>query len=537
MYEKIGEYEKSLSDINYVLSINPTHFKCIFRKARIYVSQGKLFEAFVEYNRGIMLKTIKGEVPEQEHTEQAEAICFKLVSERTIKYYTDLFSETSSPIEHKLPSNIVCLNFFEAYPSFYLWKAKFKNIDRESLSVTFNSALEIIKKNTEEENKENNCAQVVSFLTSALDLIKFDIVNSRFKSAFEILKTIQELQLDTKYTIPARITSLLYDFIASEAFLLYNIKKSIQYFKKAIELNKKNLDSHLKLFYLNCENPSSTIHYLESEISKIQELFSTSSVEDEEFSDALTSPSIDDMATIQGSIATNWILLHNTFIYTIRNEAGKFYEGSADSYSSLLESVLKSTESYESLPSDSAQYYLTAGVRFLAALKINKAYNTFPTIDQKKYAHYFGVARSIFSRHESILTGIIEELTVENDLDGAQDEIEKFVLKGFMTNTSNTYYSLKAIVLFHRGLASAQYNQELFFACFNESISLLNKTLDSDPYNVYNLFLLSQIYLFLGNVTESIQCLKTALSAARGREDYFQFQIYYVNTEAKQALN
>ena len=133
MYEKNGEFDKSLNDITVVLALDSHHVRAITRKARICEAQGNFGDALDEYVLVMFIEQAKGQPPTT--TDKADEVCKKLAANETAALLAHFRNPPAGMpiIKASLPTKSYCRNFLESLPYIYKWRSTMKNADRDEL--------------------------------------------------------------------------------------------------------------------------------------------------------------------------------------------------------------------------------------------------------------------------------------------------------------------------------------------------------------------------------------------------------------------
>ena len=141
MYEKLGEYEKSMNDITVVLALDGTHIKARTRRSRIYEAQGKMTEALDELVVVMFIEQGKNLQPSAAtKTDEIAKKVAKKEAEELIQTIRENETTTNkSEIPFKLPIKSYCRNFFDSLPSIHRWREQYKGKDRDEFSSVWNT--------------------------------------------------------------------------------------------------------------------------------------------------------------------------------------------------------------------------------------------------------------------------------------------------------------------------------------------------------------------------------------------------------------
>lgn len=196
------------------------------------------------------------------HDAKIEALVKVLSNEKAQKLVDQLKKPLSS--HRALPKASFCKNYFENYPSYYQWKARYATISRSELAAA----------------SESNSVYY-------LELVLWDIAHDDFSKAFVTLNEIKSKNLlnlstpeilDTEEAkellsdvipVPSfssdawqasqlhsfsaekanlkQIASLYYDLIGSEYHLKTSLYEAYRYFSLSIDSYPSNFEAHLKL--------------------------------------------------------------------------------------------------------------------------------------------------------------------------------------------------------------------------------------------------------------------------------------------------
>eukprot|EP01032_Pedospumella_encystans_P023045 gene23045-26099_t len=317
MYEKVGQYEKSLSDITVILAMDPFHAKARVRRARIFEAQDKHRQALDEYVFAALQEQRMGTPPS--HQLKIDSLAKVIAAKSSPGLFKSL---RASSTERPLPSRSHCKNFLESYPSVHLWVDHYKTVERDTLVTALEAALEAYNADA----PEDTVALDTQLRAAQLSLIAFDLVNTRFETAFKLLHTMKAATADPSlpthlhehlavaYVLPYNTTntlqllSLQYELIGFEKQLRCDLAGAVDAFTTSLRFYPQNYDARLKLANVYHEQPS--MELCEEVFSELLAHFDRLdlSVNDKDVVDILKA----------------WTLLHRISIFVSRNDKNEF---------------------------------------------------------------------------------------------------------------------------------------------------------------------------------------------------------------------
>lgn len=126
MYEKLGEFQKALSDITVVLAVDNKHIKARGRRGRIFEAQGKLKESIQEFALNILIEQSQG-IQNQDNIPKIDELAKSLAREQCV----GIIAEMRNPqFRRSLPSKAYMKNFFNLLVSTYDRKEKYQDADQ-----------------------------------------------------------------------------------------------------------------------------------------------------------------------------------------------------------------------------------------------------------------------------------------------------------------------------------------------------------------------------------------------------------------------
>lgn len=192
---------------------------------------------------------------------------------------------------------------------------------------------------------------------TGLNLIRSDIANDLFASAFEILGQLKPLANDE--LLSKSLASLFHELVGAEAHLTCNMALASSEYARAIELSPANASAQLKALSLLLEmgeSKKAAEGYDKLFETWSQPLSSTPSDdfsqidgEDAEYSDAMPSPTTSADIETPEKLAINraWLLIHRATLWVTRDETGSY----------LPDAINKSLGDLELSLSDSGNFF------------------------------------------------------------------------------------------------------------------------------------------------------------------------------------
>ena len=341
MYEKLGQFDNSIRDINIVLAMDPYHVKARIRRARFNESQGKTMAALHDYVYATIIERSRGS--EANYDKKITELSKRLAIDRTPKTLKEL---RSSQKKRALPSKAYCRNFMEAYPNSYAWKQNFYGIAREELVATYQAR--------KDEFSANNTDKLTSnaLLKACLDLVKYDLSHDIYKTAFE---TLHDLPFDAMSgnLLHKSLLSQFHELLGTEHHLMFKKEEACSEYELAINLYPANIAAQLKYNSVLLENGDrdralASYNELltllkqdsgsrgrvvsdEAEEGDFEKVHSEKSSEDGSFADARSSPvslSLDQESDEMKIAYLAWVCNHRASLFVSRDEYG-FYEPDA----------------------------------------------------------------------------------------------------------------------------------------------------------------------------------------------------------------
>lgn len=238
MYEKLQQYEHSLSDITVVLTMEPMHMRARVRRARVYEAQGKADLALLDYVFASLVDKYKGE--QSAHEGKVATLAKQVALSKVGPTLADIRNNKN----RSLPSKAYLRTFLEAYPSIYAWRVATESVDRDSLAQAFNAA---------------KASTIIPshILITGLELVRFDIVHEAMGVAMTNLHSLQEvvnllyqgspsdLNLKTRSAI-----SQYHELLGTEAHLKADLDTAKMEYDLGMLSFPENLSCQLKLVTL-----------------------------------------------------------------------------------------------------------------------------------------------------------------------------------------------------------------------------------------------------------------------------------------------
>ena len=230
-YEKAGDFNNSLLDVETVLRSEFTNTKARIRKTRILEAQNNfndaLYETFVVFNIFMKIASTNTD-PSQAETLNETVQALRNSMDKLTKVVTanEVKSYMSQKFHQKLPKDLpirsACRAYFELTPTYHQWQCLYKGNKRHSY-----------------ENKNESIT-----LEQKLVLVYYDIANGFYKNAFDELDNINPDLLANESNV---ILSQYYEMKGTEKHLKGDAKSAISFYEQAIQSDNNNYVSCIKL--------------------------------------------------------------------------------------------------------------------------------------------------------------------------------------------------------------------------------------------------------------------------------------------------
>lgn len=229
MYEKTGEFEKSLTDIDIVLSIDPTHIKARIRKARIYEAQKEWELSMAEYAAALAVERLKG-MPPGDHELKIVEQSKLLAAQRAGSILATIRSATL----RSLPTNGYSRNFFDLLPCTHTWRTSFSS-QLKTKGRTGTSGGAGLEALLEKYKARGSTADSEADVSGALDVVCCAIADGKFKLAFDTLAAIPHPLEPPSQSAALSRTAMLRHFLCGlESHLRCNLDQALAHYTAAI---------------------------------------------------------------------------------------------------------------------------------------------------------------------------------------------------------------------------------------------------------------------------------------------------------------
>jgi tetratricopeptide (TPR) repeat protein len=330
MFEKLGEYQESLSDITGILAMDNSHFKARVRRARIYEVQGKLQDSLDEFIVGMTIEKMNGKYPSNH--EKIDEIVRKIALKDTIA----IFAKIRSSKDRQLPTRSYCRNFLETFPSQHRWISKYKD------SCELKNELE------ENINNAKESGDNIDILDYTLRLASYNIANGTYSSGFQLVKECEanvlslELLSNKDKVTPSSVhhavlLSLQMELYGTELHLKCNLNDSMLAYQRALVYNPLNFEASLKL---------ASIHLEIGEFDDAEAMYATVLSQMNDESSAVDTKEIDTSKKDNIMCDKAWVLLHRSSLWISRKEGGGYRPQACDKSIEDIDAVLNLTGNY-----------------------------------------------------------------------------------------------------------------------------------------------------------------------------------------------
>mmetsp|Transcript_105551 Transcript_105551/g.207034 ORF Transcript_105551/g.207034 Transcript_105551/m.207034 type:complete len:702 (+) Transcript_105551:86-2191(+) len=535
MYEKLGMFDKSLSDITIILTMDPNHMKARVRRARIFEAQGKLKQAIEDYVYAGLLQQFKQEAPSN------QAKVETLVKELAQKSAPSVFKTLrAAAFMRDLPSKSHCKNFLESYPSVHLWIPHYRAQNRAVLEV---SLAEVTP--SAEASEPQSAEQELLFRQRALDLICHDLVHSRFTEAFELLaklpvpaapESVATVNPTIDTAVPLQflclfehvhrsnadiLLSIQFEMIGFDKHLRCDLTGAIEAYQRSLQYYPNNVDAQLKLANVYLEVP---------------DLAATNA----QFDAILASFSALDESDSVVAVMKAWTLLHRVSIFVTRNESGEYSKTAIADSQRDVDAALALAELAKDTVAGRA-VAVTGLVRAIHVIMQSKPMvgETPAEEDPEKCKQLVATAKAINPDNESVLLMEAEILNNEGQTDEALELIKKVQNRPEAIPGDCTFYCLRASILVNKAMLYLQSYGDMAGAqqFFTEASSLYAQGTDVEPNAIELLNQYAQFSSMIGDIPTAVRLLKNALPLARTKDDVQDLtQLLYMNEAQLKAI-
>lgn len=332
MYEKAGELDHSMNDITVVLALDGLHLKARIRRARIFETTGKLYEALDDYVMAMFIERAKNLPPTT--TEKADEVCKLVASKETAALLAAIRDppQNAPPVATMLPTKSYCRTFFEALPSIYRWREEFKSVDRDELVKKWKTAL------------KNVSTDKLAAGTAALELACYDFSRNAFTKGFETVTAALEAlgqSVDSPVVYDASLDSTLsqlFSLKGTESLLMRRDRVALKALKRAVAHGPENLDAHLTFALCRLEMV---------QVSEAESIYTECLAKNDEVGATEGSSGCKTSRTSSsglGALVRNaWVLVHRAAMWISREDDGNFRSGAIAKAMADIDASLKLT--------------------------------------------------------------------------------------------------------------------------------------------------------------------------------------------------
>lgn len=396
MYEKLGEFDKSLQDINVVLTMDAYHIKARVRRGRVHDAKNEDQKALDDYVYAMFLERIKGN--QSSHDKKIETLCQSLGMKRAASVLTDIRAATSKA----LPGITYCRNFLDNFPSLHHWRTKFGYPDgaenkrkRAELAATVETA---------------SSSSASDKLTAILDLVCMDLAHEEHASAFAVLSKVADMESESADgNGTASLYALMYELRGTEHHLKCNLDMAIAVYKKALEINPSSIDTKLKL---------ASVYLDLGERAEAEKIYTELSPASE---------------SAEGKITLSWVFVHSSSLWLTRDQSFKYPPNAVENALVAVDAALDLTAT--AVEKDTGLEESRKGARFVALMKsvhiltqVKGQLGDQPTpAETIRNKNSVAEAKLLYPKKLSVLLMEAEQLQMQGNLEKSQTILDSAV--------------------------------------------------------------------------------------------------------------
>ena len=465
MYEKLGEFDKSMTDIDIVLAMEPKHIKARARRSRVLEARGGLEESMAEL---VCLSLMERHMASESQTAPLNVAAYeartselaKLVAlKQSVKAQADIRNSKT----REVPTAAYCRAYFDLLPSTHLWRTSLSaKIGMDELTARLKSAVGSAEGNKEgnDNNASYESAKVADF-EAALDVTCCAIADGKFRLAFKALASAAAKGDETACASSASSSRLKF-LLGTEEHLRRNLTKARELFEAASgELFDAKLTLADVLRELSEESKSEELyHSMLCSIASRLEIAGDGSQRsedcDSQFSQFLKESAKGGASTVgcadvarefaqaetQLSLDAAWVLLHRQSHWLVRDEKGNYRanclvlaQQDLTFAASLLEPILSLTASAETVDVSAKSSATMATVQHLVK-QVSLITHSKPQVtashhiddeEKERCRECVKRAKEIAPKHESVLQLETEVLAMDEKVDEAIAVADKLI--------------------------------------------------------------------------------------------------------------
>jgi tetratricopeptide (TPR) repeat protein len=512
MYEKLGEYDKSLQDINVVLTMDAYHIKARVRSARVHDAKNQEQKALDDYVYAMFLERIKGD--QSSHDKKIETLCQSLGMKRATKVLTDIRTTTTKA----LPGITYCRNFLENFPSLHHWKSKYGSSDdtdcrrkRAELAAAVEAA-------------SSSSSSSADKLTAILDLVCMDLACEEHASAFGVLSKVADMAWSPADDSTAPY-ALMYELRGTEHHLKCNLDLAIAAYQKALEIDPISVDTKLKL---------ASVFLDLGERDKAEKIYTE------------LSPTND---TMEGNIALSWVFVHSSSLWLTRDATFKYPPQAVQNALVAVDAALSLTAT--AVESDGGLEESRKAARFVALMKsvhiltqVKAQLGEAPTAEEsQRNINSVAEAKKLYPKKLSVLLMEAEQLQMQGQLEESQSILDSAV--SIASKSGDKKSVVDVTLLRASGLtsqafatlqnpASGQFEVQRAQNTFQEVETLYKNALEIDGTAIEVMAQYAQLKsMIMGDFDGAVELLTRALPLARSSDEVQELCQLLVMNEAQ----
>lgn len=523
MYEKMGEYDKSLNDINFVLEMDTFHIKARVRRARVYEAQKKEQQSLDDYVYAMFLERIKGD--NSTNDKKIEVLYKSLGSKKATLVLSEIRSTDKS-----LPSTTYCRTFLENFPSVHQWKVQYGVVLNSGSTQRSASEVEAIRgKLVEAVDTVEEGALPETKLRAVLALVCMDIASESFSSAFSVLSTVSEFaEVDRKSASPElkKQLILLHELLGTGQHLKCNLNAAIESYETTLGMDPTNLGTSLKL---------ASVYLDLGEKTKAEEIYTKLIKEKESKSE----------------LEQAWVLIHSSSLWLTRDQMFAYPPNAVENAITAIDAALElSKENEEGGDSEETKAMqkaarflgLLKAVHILSAVKAQLGETSTPE-ETKRTRESVQEAKKLFPNKLSVLLLEADHLQMDGDVESSLRLLEDAV---GVANSCNMDGAIVDVTLIKASALTSQAfsilsnpnspESEILKAqkSFQEVEKLYSDALTLDPNSIEVMAQYAQLKsMILGDFEGAVKLLQTALPLARTSDEVQELCQLLVMNEAQ----
>lgn len=476
MFEKLQDYERSLSDIRVMLMMQPDHVRARTRRGRIYEAQNELNKAVEEYVICNWIEQARQERPSNEARANAlfKKIAIQQAAEQLNALRSEVFADTAenesserplhsntTNIKDKLlPSKAYTKNVLETFPNTYTWRRLVDQTTRASLLAKLQDAKDSFNLVANDGTMDILLKKEKAFhvLQSGLEVVQLDLAQDNVSQGFGMLRSVEDAARflyteteisDGKKTVcnPDDILhrqhlSQFYELLGTEAQFKSLSGFALRCYRHSYALTNQNFTVQLKLAALyselEVETAASAIYerLITADTAAVAETNNNANNDDNvSVASKKSTSSVSSHSCVvlplgltldMPQLRLAWTQLHQAALLVQRQADGQYLPDAASK-------AVEALENYVLAPLDGEGSAESLGAQFIAHVKIvNILTHTKAAMEQQstdednaKCRACIQSAKLLDPEHDSVMLLEAEQLSHEGDVDGALALLEK----------------------------------------------------------------------------------------------------------------